>query len=234
MVSVRVPGFLPSTSGLRFTNRFPPAPFWRLHFRNLLALEVGNVANGLCGGMTFVAADLHNAGAPRPDDTAAPDEGNALRERIKRRQVDSFAGGRLPLRFFSLGLPFRPAEETPTARRLARFGIDLHSRTFVMVAQEWPEIRRRLDAGGLVAIGLVRSSSANPFDLTSNHQVLAYGYDLEGGLLVLRIYDPNWPDDDDVTITLDVSDANGDAAPAYSKADGPLHAFFRAPYRDPA
>ncbi len=100
-----------------------------------------------------------------------------------------------------------------------------------MVAREWPRIRRGLDAGRLVPLGLVRVVSANPLELTRNHQVLAWGYDLDGPTLVLRIYDPNWPGDDEVTITLDVSDPDGDAGPVYSKADGPLVAFFRAPYR---
>ena len=100
-----------------------------------------------------------------------------------------------------------------------------------MIAREWPRIRRGLDAGRLVPLGLVRVASANPLELTRNHQVLAWGYDLDGATLVLADLRPNWPGDDDVTITLDVSDPDGAAAPVYSKKDGPLVAFFRAPYR---
>lgn len=230
-VHVRVPGFVPSTSGFHFANRFASAPFWRRGIGPMVRVDVGDVANGLCGGMTFVAADLHLEGVPSPPDLDPPPPGSGLWSRIRRRQGDSFDGGRLPLRFYGLASPLRPARETRLAASLGRLGIDLHSRTWVMVAREWPRIRRDLDAGRLVAIGLLRAVSANPFALTRNHQVLAYGYDLDGPRLTLRIYDPNWPDTDDVTLALDVSDAAGAAAPEYSQRDGPVLAFFRAPYR---
>ena len=228
---VRVPGFTPSRSGLRFANAFPPGPLWRLRLGRWVRVGIGDVANGLCGGMTFVAADRHRAGLEPPPDTVAPAGGSELHDRILRRQVDSFAGGRLPLRFYSLASPLRPARETAWARALARLGVDLHSRTHVMVAREWPRIQRDLDAGRPVPLGLVRVISANPLALTRNHQVLAWGYDLVDGLLTLRIYDPNWPGDDEVTLSLDVSDPGSDAAPAWSRPDGPVLAFFRAPYR---
>jgi hypothetical protein len=231
MTKVRVPGFTPSSSGLHFANAFSSAPFWRVALTSLVRVEVGDVANGLCGGMSYLVTDLHRAGTQPPPDTTAPPEGSALRALVKRRQLDSFDRGRLPLRIYSLMSPLRPARESGATRLLGRLGIDLHSRAHVMIAREWPAIRRDLDAGRLVSIGLVRVVSANPLALTRNHQVLAWGYDLDDGRLELRIYDPNWPDDDDVTIGLDVADPDGDAAPAYSRADGPVVAFFRAPYR---
>ncbi len=230
-VQVRVAGFTPSTSGLRFANTFPPAPFWRFGLGRWIKVEIGDVAGGLCGGMTFVAADQHRAGLAPPVDEVAPPSGSELHDRILRRQVDSFAGGRLPLRFYSLASPLRPARDTAWARALARLGVDLHSRAHVMIAHEWPRIRQDLDAGRPVPLGLVRVVSANPLALTRNHQVLAWGYDLAGDLLTLRIYDPNWPGDDGVTLGLDVSDPGSDATPTWSHPDGVVVAFFRAPYR---
>src|SRR4030095_3558548 len=44
--------------------------------------------------------------------------------------------------------------------------------------------------------GLVKAKSRAPRDLGANHQVLAYGYELDGTRLTLRLYDPNPPDDD--------------------------------------
>jgi hypothetical protein len=79
-------------------------------------------------------------------------------------------------------------------------------------------------------LGLVRVVSLDPQLLGRNHQVVAYGYDLTGSSLVIRIYDPNWPGDDTVTISLDISDAGGAAAPVWSKQDAGLVCFFRAPY----
>lgn len=233
VASVRVAGFRPSSSGLRFANRFPPAPFWRLRLGRFVRVEIGDASNGLCGGMTFLAADEHRAGGGPPPDTTAPGPSSQLYARILRRQVDSFDGGRLPLRFWSMASPLRPRRETGWARTLGRLGVDLHSRAHVMIALEWPRIRRELDAGRLVPLGLVRAVSCSPLALTRNHQVLAWGYDLEGGLATLRIYDPNWPGDDGVTLALDVSDPRAAVVPTWSRPDGPVHAFFRAPYRPP-
>lgn len=231
MTSVRVPGFTPATGGLHFANSFSSAPFWQVRLGTLVRLEIGDVANGLCGGMTFVAADLHRASVPPPADTAAPPDGSSLRAWIVRRQMDSFDGGRLPFRFYSLMSPLRPGREPGWAQLLGRLGLDLHSRAHVMITREWPAIRRILDAGRPVSLGLVRVVSANPLDLTRNHQVLAWGYDLDGSRLTLRIYDPNWPGDDDVTLTLDLADPEADVQPAYSRVDAPVVAFFRARYK---
>jgi len=231
METVRVPGFAPSVHGLRFANSFASAPIRRFQLGALATLTVGDVANGLCGGMTFVVADCFIAGLEAPVDATAPVDGSPLRSAIVERQIDSFDDGRVPLRFYGLALPIRPPREAGWAQALGRVGIDLHSRTWLMATREWPRVRRLLDSGRLVPLGLVRAVSWNPLDLARNHQVLAWGYDLEGGRLTLRIYDPNWPADDEVTLTLDVGDPDGEAPPVYSKADGPVFAFFRAPYR---
>ena len=53
-------------------------------------------------------------------------------------------------------------------------------------------------------VGLVRHHGWNPFHLTKDHQVLAYGYETEGpsGPTTIRLYDPNWPNRDDVSLRL--------------------------------
>jgi len=64
--------------------------------------------------------------------------------------------------------------------------------------------RRELDAGRLAQIGLIRHHGWSPFELCRDHQVLAWGYSTDpgSGSITLRLYDPNWPDRDDVTVTL--------------------------------
>ena len=54
-------------------------------------------------------------------------------------------------------------------------------------------------------LGLIRHTGWNPFALTKDHQVLAYAYatDDATGATTIRLYDPNWPDRDDITITVD-------------------------------
>ena len=53
-------------------------------------------------------------------------------------------------------------------------------------------------------VGLVRHHGWNPIHLTKDHQVLAFGYDTAGpdGPTTIRLYDPNWPNRDDVSVTL--------------------------------
>lgn len=229
MTATRVPGFLPSAAGLHFPNAFPHLPLREIRLEGIATLSIGDAANGLCGGMSFTTADLFAAHLAPPADTQPP-SGGPWFESIVDRQIDSFAGVTVPLRFYSLMDPSRPDREPFWAPWLGRLRIDRHSRTYVMVHEEWPAIRAELDAGRLALLGLVRVVDRDPRLLGRNHQVLAYGYDLDGGTLTLRIYDPNVPDGDDVTLSLDVSDPMGTVAPAYSAPGPRVACFFRAPY----
>ena len=73
--------------------------------------------------------------------------------------------------------------------------------------------------------------SSDPFALKENHQVLAYGYDLEGTELTLRLYDPNHPRNDEVTLSLSLANPSARTAVRMSPAGRPVLAFFRVPYR---
>jgi len=53
--------------------------------------------------------------------------------------------------------------------------------------------------------------STNPLDLRLNHQVLAYGYELAGDRLTLRLLDPNFPRRDDATLSLGTGDRTKNA-----------------------
>ena len=230
MASVRVPGFEPAVNGFHFANAFAHSPIRRFQLGSIAALDIGDAANGLCGGMSFSTADLHRAGLRPPPDTAPPAAGTPAHEFIVDRQIASFDDGRVPLRFFSLMSPTRPNRESFVSMLLGMVRLDRHSRAWVMIHEEWPGIRADLDAGRLSMLGLVRLVSLDPQLLGHNHQVVAYGYDLNGSALTIRVYDPNWPGDDTVTITLDTADERGSAAPTWSKSDAPLFCFFHAPY----
>ena len=54
---------------------------------------------------------------------------------------------------------------------------------------------------------LIRVAAVDPRKLTNNHQVVAYGYAEDGRGVTLRTYDPNWPDRDDVAITVHLDNA---------------------------
>ncbi|MBA2373549.1 MAG: hypothetical protein H0V74_05040 [Chloroflexi bacterium] len=180
-----VPWFLPSTHGLHFPNHFPPGPTVRLGPLDPRLIGVGDASAGLCGGMSWYVRELFQAGRPVPPDTEPPANGSPLFRAIVRRQVRSLDWLRTPLRFYRMAI-LGP-------ERAARRSHDV----------EWPRIRARIDAGHLAMVGLVRQTGWDPRTLTSNHQVLAYAYEMDGDAVTLRIFDPNWPGRDDVRCGLE-------------------------------
>ena len=190
MTEVVVPGFLPSTHGLHFPNRFPPGPTLRLGPIDPRLLGIGDASAGLCGGMSWLVRERFEAGLPVPSDMVAPENGSALFRALVRRQILSLDWFRGPFRFWWMG-----GRGAAWARR----------RTLEV---EWPRIRAVLDGGRLAQVGLVRHTGWNPWHLTQSHQVLAWGYTIDdaSGTATLRLYDPNWPDRDDVMVQLS---ANG-------------------------
>lgn len=180
-----VPGFLPSANGLHFANSFPSGP--DLHIG---PTGIGDAARGLCGGMSWYVRERFEAGQPIPPDTAAPANGSELFKALVRRQVLSLDWLRVPFRFW----------------RMAALGPEralLQSRD-----TEWPRIRAEIDAGSIAMVGLVRRTGWNPLKLTDNHQVLAFAYEIDGDAVTLRLYDPNWPGRDDVTMRFGIAGAS--------------------------
>jgi hypothetical protein len=103
------------------------------------------------------------------------------------------------------------------------------------IVEEWPaRIQPELDAGRLCSLGLVTVASPNPGELGRNHQVMAYGYDLDGaGNLTLHVYDPNTAQDlaDTVTISLSLLDPEHPTPIRHNVGIGsPIRGFFRTAY----
>jgi hypothetical protein len=181
-----VPGFLPSAHGLHCRNSFPPGPTVHLGpFDTRWLGGLGDASAGLCGGMAWYVRERFEAGLPIPADTAPPANGSPLFQALVRRQVLSLEWLRTPLGFWWMG----------------GRGVDGAGRQTRDV--ELPKIRRSIDGGRLAMVGLVRHLGWNPMQQTESHQVLAYGSETFGRVTTLRIYDPNWPDHDDVTISVE-------------------------------
>ena len=181
-----VPGFTPSVHGLRFANRFAAGPTLRLGPIDPRWIGVADASAGLCGGMSWLVRERFEARQSIPADAVAPANGSPLFRALVRRQVQSLDWLRGPLKFWWMGL------RGPAWAQ--RRSMDV----------EWPRIRAQIDAGRLALVGLVRHQGWKPWQIKDSHQVLAFGYavDPASGAIMLRLYDPNWPDRDDVTVTL--------------------------------
>lgn len=222
VATASVPGFRPSVHGLHFANRFPSVPALWFPLGPFGSLQIGNAANGLCGGMSLLVKERFEAGRTVPPDREPPPPGSALFEAIVRRQVLSLDWLRVPLRFYSLQA-LRPERNDPFARLLRR-----RSRTSESV-REWHRVREVIDSGRLAPMGLIRTIGANPFRLGQNHQVLAYGYEVEGDRLTIRIYDPNHPDRDEVELKMRLGVEGRGPATMLQTTGEPLFAFFLEP-----
>jgi len=209
-----IEGFLPSTHGFHFANAWPHGPTVRFGPLDPRIIGVGDAADGLCGGMVYTAADLFVAGIAVPTDREPFANGSPRFNAIVRRQVESLDWLRVPVRYWlrsALG---------------GSFGGD---RARATLENEWPRAKAELDAGRVIQIGLIRIASWNPWQLTMNHQVMAWGYAEDGRGVTLNLYDPNWPDRDDVTITIHLDPALRPTGLSQSTGE-PLLGWFALPY----
>jgi hypothetical protein len=202
-------GFLPSEHGFVFSNSWPDGPAVSVPL-GIGSLGVGNAGRGLCGGMVFAALDYWRAGAQPP--AARPAAGTPLFRFIVRRLVHSW---RVPA---GVGRYYRwmLLADGEVARRTTR--------------RHWPAVKAMLDAGVPAAVGVVTVASAYPLLLGGNHQVLAYGYETDGSLVTLHVYDPNVGPDDTVVIRWD----SGAEPPSFGHNLGlrlPVRGFFLTRYR---
>ncbi|MBI3746081.1 MAG: hypothetical protein HY264_06075 [Chloroflexi bacterium] len=216
-----LPGFLPSTSGFRFANRWPAGPVFELHLP-YLRIGIGEAADGLCGGMCFAAADRFLRAEAVPQASEPPAAGTPLFREIARRQLDSLELGRVPARFWWA------AARVAAGRWSARDQV-----------REWRALAADLDAGRPAMAGLVRVAGIDPLGLTADHQVIGFAYEASARNAMLRIYDPNHPRDDEVRVELSIggedSTERGPTGPAVSLAQSsgePLLALLQLPYRE--
>lgn len=219
----RLTGFLPSRHGFHFSNQFPSVPAITIPLL-FGKLKLGDASNGLCGGMVFCALDHFLAGRPIPDVRTHPVAG-ALFETLVSRLLNSFNFPFGVLKYAVLMHPAYPDEEK--RGRLAPRG-----RAWRTIRVEWPIIKKILDSGQPCPLGLVRVKTTDLSKLGQNHQVLATGYDVADDILSLDIYDPNFPDNDDLKLRLSLA-APGRATPLeYAAPDRqPVFAFFHVPYK---
>ncbi len=220
--------FLPSRHGFQFVNAFRG---YMLPFTVPFLPDGAKVKSiyGLCGGMSSAALDYLLSGRPVPQVTEVPKRGSRLHRYLFRRAIDTFAMGESILRF---------------ARWMA-LPEDGHNGTYRLTLLEFETIREALEGYRMMVIGLVFDRGKNLQEISrnvwNNHQVLAYGVDhLGDGSYRIHLYDPNYPNADDVHILAERVRVDGtDHEPLYglrcTEMRGehvikPVRGFFPMPY----
>ncbi len=183
-----ITGFVPSKHGFHFANGFEG--------KVAIMPGFGEVATrGRGGGMAFAALDYWYTGLPvpthRPQDFqggTVPEDGTRLADYLYKRLFDSFAA--------------------PSARQFVTWTLAADQGTWAdpgVVSrtrdETLPQLRRLLDDGRPAVLGLVAASTLE--DLAGNHQVVAYGYELDesSGAIQIRVYDPDRPEQEVVLST---------------------------------
>lgn len=223
--TVRVADFRPSVHGFPFPNCYPKDRKFFLFDTPLGAVGVADASRGLCGGMIFAVMDLfHHRVTPVPQSPTDP-----VFRYFCRRLFSSWGVPFAWMRYWDWQL--RPEVTRAVAGVPVRNGVG-----WLTVREEWPKIRAALDAGQLAALGLVKQKGVSPLKLGMNHQVLAYGYDLDDatGEVTVHIYDPNYPGDDTCTLTFNTADPDT-ARPVVHSCEGPsVRGVFFTEYRPTA
>lgn len=177
-------GFVPCRDGFHFANAPVPGTACVPGFGAL-------PTRGWAGGMAFAALDYWFAGLPVPTHRAEdfgagagglPPPDSRLGTYLRKRNADSFAA-RSARDFVRWSL----APDFPS--RFHRGVVDL------TVEEQLPRLRRSLDAGRPVVLGLVAARALDDDQVIRNHQMVAYAYgeDPDSGALRVHAYDPDRP-----------------------------------------
>lgn len=180
--------FSPTQNGYRFVNLFKGVmlPF---SIPEIPALSRLSGTYGLCGGMASTAYDHYLFNRETPRQNIVPRSGSGLQRYLYRRQMDTFGTlGEYILKFASwMKLPDDTAEGLCS-----------------LTAHEFQQFRARLENNMASVLGILYAKGTKLSHLFLNHQVLGYALDtLDDDHFVIHVYDPNYPERDDVTIRLE-------------------------------
>ncbi len=182
------------------------------HFKNdfvdrILHTNFGNIeTRGRCGGMAFAVLDYYFAKIPIPThepkdfpNNKVPPDGSSLGDYIFKRSINSL--------FTISALKFLDWSIKRQNNNNIRKSISYKTKH-----EEFPKLKSYIDRGKPVVLGLV--CSLNIKDICNNHQVVAYGYDLDlkNKTIVIYIYDSNIPNKEillEIDKDFNINESNG-------------------------
>lgn len=209
--------FIPSLHGFSFVNCFPGYPLPPL-ISTLPGiskiLSTSQMNHGLCGGICFATHDFFLAKKTIALDTTVPKPGTPLYRYLYQRQLDTYGSC---WKFVA---------------KFAQWTVLPDSTVQSLTYKELQKVTAQLDKGQAVILGLVYVSIADTLAIWFNHQVLAYDYSQEQKILKVKIYDPNFPCQNDVFIEIKRA-FNGLQCKQKVFSTGkeiPIRGFFVMPY----
>jgi hypothetical protein len=211
--------FAPSIHGFNFQNNFPGIPF--LVHKNLIINDLAHRLffrknfYGLCGGMCFTALDYFYSENELPCIDSPPKVGSSFHSYLFKRQNHTYGNfGRYILKFifWSLGSD-----------------VKLQGNTY----KEFSDIQLSPDKNQPVVLGLVCVHISSSVAIWSNHQVIAYRYEINPEKNTVYLYDPNSPGREDIVIELVRTEKGFECCQKKLKSNEciPVRGFFKIPYR---
>jgi hypothetical protein len=210
--------FTPLIHGFSFQNNFPGIPFIirKKSIINELVhiLFFRNNSYGLCGGMCFAALDYFYSEKEIPYIESTPEAGDFLHSYIFKRQNDTYGHfGKFISKFILWSLIS---------------DIKLQSNTY----KEFSDIQLFLDRKQPIVLGLVYVHLSKSIAIWSNHQVIAYKYEIDSEKNTVYLYDPNFPGREDIVIELVKTEKGLQCIQRdlQSNAGIAVRGFFKIPY----
>ncbi len=199
--------FSPIANGFQFANYFEFHFPVKYNLPFVGTLDLHDIVFGLCGGMCASALDYFYNNTQPPADNRPDQIPSRLFTYLCERQLHS-----LSIPVLLKIIEWTMLEDSDLAAR--------------MVRTEIPKLRRSIDSGKPVILCLIRVKGIN--SLTSNHQVLAVGYEInpDGRSMTVNLYDPNHPcEEPNIQVGLSKTGF------AISQSTGePLRGIFIIPY----
>lgn len=229
LVSAHCGDFVPSTHGWPFAATDLPSPPLVLTLNSGSQLSLDQVTATLAGGLCFAAADYYRTDS-RPPQDASVEAQSALYAYLVGREIDSLDQPTIA-RIIATMNPSVPPYDI--GAYVTVNGVISRARALLTI--ELPRIVMDLQRGYLVQLCLIEKPTSDARLLgESNHQVVAYGFDMSETATVLHVYDPMYPAEDNLTLTFATTSvptapiALSYAAPSMSVPK--IAGFFYVPY----
>lgn len=191
--------FLPSKHGYKFKNGWTASAKIVLDSdlaksfipREYRSYEISG-PYGLCGGMSLGALEHYKQKRSIPSTTTSPAKGTDLYDYLLNRQYNSFGEKYEYLeKTFTWWLCINGEDELP---QLSKKSMD---KLQLMIHRNEPML-----------LSLIYKTKTRG-GIWENHQVVAYAYEHNFGSTRIKIYDPNYPGDNEVSINLWVAPKSG-------------------------